>query len=289
MRPLIGAAILALCLSSCADDIAPGGKQTLDTCVGSTAAGVPAFYKDFFRCSDISVSGSNVVIRTNNLPPHDTYYYGEDHENFVAFDTSRGAQYKPNPNTLGEVNVTVTIPLNPTARGLTIDSKAVDGVNGSNNNEYKMGSAGIALDGVVLFNPLAAPGDDIEDEKYTFDGYNAHPAGKTYHYHTTSPGPLEVVQKIGLTSSTTPGSASVEIYGIMCDGTVVMGCTEADGSAPKTSDLDSQNGHVHDIKNKDGAVLLKGRYHTHMCPGKIGSHKFTPEIQYYSSCSVSGG
>ena len=149
-----------------------------------------------------------------------------------------------------------------------------------------MGAAGVALDSVVMFNPLAAPGDDIEDEKYTFDNYNGHPAGTTYHYHTNTPGPLEVLKRMGLTTSTTPGSAAMEVFGVMCDGTLIMGCTEADGSAPDSAGFDAQNGHVHDIKDKSGAVLLAGRYHTHVCPTQFKNHRFTPEIQYYDSCSI---
>lgn len=34
-------------------------------------------------------------------------------------------------------------------------------------------------------------------------------------------------------------------------------------------------------------MLLTGRYHTHMCSSFAdATHKFTPEIQYYSTCSV---
>ena len=229
-----------------------------------------------------------MVIKTVGLPPHKSYYYGEGHSNYTAFDYSRGSQYKPNPNRIGDQDITLTIPLSPKARNLTIGKAQVDGVSGNNNNEYKMGPAGVALDSVILFNPLAAPGDDIENEKYTFDNHSGHPAGTLYHYHTTTAGPLEVLQRMGLASSTTPGSAAVEIYGVMCDGTVVMGCTEADGSVPSSGDFDAQNGHVHDIKDAKGTVLLQGRYHTHICPAKFTAHRFTPEIRYYSTCNVAG-
>jgi hypothetical protein len=100
-------------------------------------------------------------------------------------------------------------------------------------------------------------------------------------------GTLEVLEKLGLVTSTTPGEAEIELYGVMCDGTVVMGCTELDGSAPETADLDPQNGHVHDIVSKDSTVLLAGRYHTHICPTWADpGHKFTPEVQYYDACTA---
>ena len=50
----------------------------------------------------------------------------------------------------------------------------------------------------------------------------------------------------------------------MCDGTLILGCTELDGSEPFSSDFDAQNGHLHDIK--DGTnVFPPNRYHTHIC------------------------
>ena len=150
-----------------------------------------------------------------------------------------------------------------------------------------MGTQGVALDSVALFNPLAAPGDDIEDELFSFDPYNGHPENSgTYHYHTTTMGPLEVLKAAGLTSVTTPGEAAIEIYGIMCDGTVVLGCTELNGDIPDSSDFDSQNGHTHDLVDENGVVQLANRYHIHICPGVFDDHRFTPEIQYYADCDT---
>ncbi len=62
---------------------------------------------------------------------------------------------------------------------------------------------------------------------------------------------------------TTPrvGSAELEVYGIMGDGTVVLGCTELDGTARPTTSLDA---------------------HAHVC-AKDGGRGYTPEIQYSST------
>lgn len=147
-----------------------------------------------------------------------------------------------------------------------------------------MGAAGIALDGTALFNPLARPGDDIEVERFTFDTYNAHPSPDgTYHYHSSSRGPLEVLAKKGLVTNTIPGEAGLELFGIMCDGTVVMGCTELDGSEPEADGLDAQGGHVHDLVDGDGLTLWAGRYHTHICAGRL-PFEYTPEIQVHTTC-----
>jgi GNAT superfamily N-acetyltransferase len=97
---------------------------------------------------------------------------------------------------------------------------------------------------------------------------------------------LEVRMSKGLVTTTTLGSAEIELFGMMCDGTVVLGCTELDGSLPSGADLDAQNGHIHDLTDKSGAVLLTSRYHTHVCPEKnLGTFHYTPKIEYYSSCN----
>ncbi len=93
-----------------------------------------------------------------------------------------------------------------------------------------------------------------------------------------------MLQEKGLITTAIVGSGEIELYGIMCDGTVIMGCTELDGITPDDSDFDSQNGHVHDIS--DGTTAhFTNRYHTHICTASFTGFKFTPEIQYYDGCN----
>ncbi len=255
-------------------DAATSNARTIQNCATSVAAGVPAFYRTYFRCVTITTAtGGGVTIETMSLPPHLSYYYGVGHTNYAPFDTSRGAMYQPNPNQIVSRTVRVTIPAAPVAKGIPITAGLVDGVASNNSDEYPLGAAGVALDSVPLFNPLAAPGMNIENEKYTFDDFNAHPAPDgTYHYHTASKGPLEIL-----------APSSVELYGIMCDGTLVLGCTELDGSAPAAG-LDAQGGHVGDVS--DGTTVhFAGRYHVHVCPSSATGRRFTPEIQYYTTCT----
>jgi hypothetical protein len=260
------------------------GELTLANCTTSIAADAPEFFKRYFRCVTITMTATSVVVSTNALPPHRTNYYGTNHPNYEPFDTSRGPQYRANPNLLSSKQYVFTLPKNPVSRNLTITAAMVDGQVGTSTSEYPMGPAGVALDAVALFNPLAAPGDDIENEKYTFDSFNAHPAPDgTYHYHTVTPGPLEVLKLGGFTTLTTPGSAAIELYGVMCDGTPVLGCKELDGTAPSGA-LDAQGGHTHDLADARSAVLLAGRYHTHVCT-TAGGRKFTPEIQAHTTCT----
>ena len=170
--------------------------------------------------------------------------------------------------------MTITFAASPVSKGLTITADQIDGQAQTSDDEYGLGPAGIALNGVLLFNAVAAPGDDIADEAFTFDLHEGHPApGGAYHYHGASPGPLEV--------QVARDEADVELYGVMCDGTVVLGCTELDGSDPMGA-LDAQGGHVHDLVNQDAVTELADRYHTHVCStGRL----YTPELQYYTTCA----
>jgi len=266
---------------------APSSADRLINCDTNIAADVPAFYSDYFRCTDISLDGDTVVISGLDQPPHLSYYYGQGNDQYQDFDYSRGDAYHPNPNTISTNRFTLRIPLDPVESGTVIDSTTVNLTVGDA-TDFPMGTAGVALDGAAYFNPLAAPGDDIEDEKYTFDSNEGHPQQQgDYHYHAPSSGPLRVLQELGLTTTDQPGSAEIELYGVMCDGTVLMGQTELDGSAV-SGELDAQAGHVHDIVDAGGTVVLANRYHIHMAP-EIGANPrgLSPEARYYSTCDVS--
>lgn len=259
-------------------DTSDTGLRTLDTCGGTAGEGLYAW----FRCVDLAASADAVTIHTNSLPPHATAYYGLTDVNYAAWD-DRGGDYFQNPNVLAAQDVTLTIPDVPVSKGLSVTEAMVDLTMGTSEEEYAGGPAGVALDGVLLYNATAAPGDDIRDEEFTFDNYNAHPSPDgAYHYHGASPGPLEVLLAESVVTTTIPGGADVEFYGVMCDGTVVLGCTELDGGEP-SGELDAQGGHVHDVVNPDGVTVAAGRYHTHVCPGTYA--EFTPEIQYYTTCT----
>ena len=267
-----------------ADGATAAGGYNLENCKTSVAADAPAFYKKYFKCVTVANTADGVSITVNGLPPHLSPYYAKGDPNYTDFD-ARGGLYHANPNKLTGATKVINVPTAPASRGLTITAGMVDRMANTNANEYRLGAAGIATDSVLLFNATARPGDNIDDEKFTFDLYEAHPAPTgEYHYHSVSPGPLEALKSLGLITAATPGSASLELYGIMCDGTVVLGCTELDGSAADGAGLDGQNGHVGDLKDKDGVTHFAGRYHTHVCPAKFTTHKYMPEIQFYSVC-----
>lgn len=268
-------------------DTGSGGSDayTFETCTPSVADDVPAFYKRYFRCVDLSMSGGDVAMGTSSLPPYLTYYYGPDSPNYAPWD-DQGGTTAPNPNYLSAQNVLVLVPSDPVAKGLTIDSSLVDLQAGTSGDEYQGGPVGVSPDSVAAYNATAAPGDDILEEQYTFDEWGAHPDPRgSYHHHQANRGALAALLAAGLVTTDVPGEAEVEVYGVMCDGTVLLGCTELDGSAVDASSLDAQNGHVGDIVDPDGTSYFSGRYHTHLCEA-LGNYGLAPEIQYYERCGV---
>ncbi len=269
------------------DGVDDEGLRTLDSCAESFAADVPAFYSTYFRCIDISMDGDEVVLGTNDLPPHKSSYYPESDPNWEAWD-DRGGEYTQNPNSIATQGFVIRIPAAPVAKGITITDALVDLTMMTSDEEYSAGTIGVGLDGVSLYNATAGPGDDIRDEKYGFDMWEAHPSpDSAYHHHSPNPGALAVLVAAGFATTSVPGTAEVELFGINCDGTVVLGCTELDGSDVAAGELDAQGGHLGDLRDADGTTHFEGRYHTHMCAA-IDVDAFTPEIQYYDSCEVAG-
>jgi hypothetical protein len=294
--------------------LAANTSITLDNCGGKIASNVPDFYKNYFLCSDISMSsdGNSVVFSFYGLPPYSSPYYPATNVNYTAYATDQASVtmcgagqtpgaasgcYTKNPNTLAQKAMTVTIPINPVSKNIDFTSATTTAqINNTSGNtlDYSTAVVGISPNGLPLFSGFAAPGDNISDEAYTFDSKQGHPTGSSYyHYHRYSKGALAVMVKKGLNTSTTPGSpssAGVEFYGMTCDGVLVLGVNELDGTSPVvsgTNALDAQSGHKHDIKDKLNVTHFTNRYHVHISP--TSTYKFVPELQYYSSCISSGG
>ncbi|MDP2307505.1 MAG: YHYH protein [Pseudomonadota bacterium] len=275
-------ALLSACTPTDTADTAGDSLRTLATCETNIADDVPAFFQELYRCVDVVLASDTIVVSTIDLPPHPSPYYAETDPNWVAFDDQGGTHFH-NPNELSEQAATVTIPSTPTAKGITITAEMVDLEAGTSDEEYP-GGDGVGLDGTVLFAAMAAPGDDIAEEAQTFDTWEAHPQNTgIYHHHGPTPAALAVLVDSGWATTSVPGAAEIEVYGIMCDGTVLLGCTELNGAAPDATDFDAQGGHVHDLVASDGTTWFAGRYHTHMCVGTY-DHIYTPEIQYYEGC-----
>jgi hypothetical protein len=213
-----------------------------------------------------------VVLYTDSLPPYSTYYYGQGSEGYTEWDDSSGDTF-PNPNLLSAQSFTVRISANPVSKGLNITSALVDHEANTSDEEYHGSPQGGSSDSVAMFHGVAAPGDDILEEEYTFDQWGSHPTNTgAYHHHGANAGSEAAMAFLGIT---------VDFYGIMCDGTVLLGCNELDGTSVSGS-LDAQAGHTGTIKDSE-TTYFTDRYHIHLCDAN-GNYSLAPEIQYYQDC-----
>lgn len=166
----------------------------------------------FINGVTVSVSNSQIVIRSNGLPDHKTPYWGTDNELYEEFPTGHHA----NVNTsMTSHNYAMTIPTNPTVA--------------STHEETTLGPIGLALNGVPIYNDREGGNIPLDALTITtFDASGAHPGpGEDYHYHTT-----------GKYVSTDDNN----LIGFLRDGFPIYGRQDADGSYP--SDLDIYGGHT---------------------------------------------
>jgi hypothetical protein len=113
----------------------------------------------------LSISGSSLVIHTKGLPNHPTGKFPQ-----LAF--GRGG----NPNYIQEQDATYYLPLNP-----KINPAHFVTTKNNSNHALNMGPIGIALNGVVFFNPFDAGSQDASS---LMDSCCGHPnQDGLYHYH----------------------------------------------------------------------------------------------------------
>jgi hypothetical protein len=213
---VLGVLPLIHCGSSSSSTAAPSATSaaTPGTATSSTpSAGtttLPAMYSKFGNGTQISLSGTTVVITTKDLPDHKSPYWGAGNALYEAPQPGMSV----NPNVITAQNITFRIPASPV--------KATA-------SSTPLGPMGVATNGVALFNQYAAGFQPLGPEIQSFDRYNGHPTGSNqYHYH---------VEPLWLTAS----SKGV-LIGVLLDGFPVYGPQDSNGSTP--SDLDSCNGHT---------------------------------------------
>ncbi len=180
----------------------------------------------------VAVSDDFVTITTTNEPDHKSMYYPVDHALYEAYNEPNNPRFRKNPNNIVAQNISFRLPRHP--------SEA------TNKQTTGLGPMGVAINGVVLFNQNAAPGDDILDELHTFDQYEGHPQQRgTYHYHT---------EPVFLTQTKSDSA----LIGVLLDGFPVYGPVE-NGKTIANSDLDDYHGHSHAT-----ADFPMGIYHYHI-------------------------
>ncbi|XP_071509568.1 uncharacterized protein [Diadema antillarum] len=153
----------------------------------------------------VSESGSNWVIRSNNIPDHETYYYPNNE----------------NPNSIEEQSNQYTVPQEPQVASTTT---CLPG-----------GPIAIAVNGIVIYNPWDADGENaVEgDGAEVFDMCDGHPdENGRYHYHRQPSSCLFDIES-GVPSP---------MIGVALDGYAIYGPVDENGNTLTSSDLDECHG-----------------------------------------------
>lgn len=197
----------------------------------------------------LTFDGSNTLqITTHDLPNHPT----------GKFPDTFGTQGY-NPNYIQEKVVTYRIPINPQR-----NPNAVAMTKDNSNMGLNMGPIGIAVNGVVFFNPFDA---NMQDATNIMDRCCGHPApDNTYHYHKY---PICVN-----TPFVDKGEEHSPLIGFALDGFPIYGPYEARDLLARDlteNKLDAFNAHYDPVRG----------WHYHVTPGKfpyvIGGYMGTVE------------
>jgi hypothetical protein len=149
----------------------------------------------------VSFDESSMKIHTHGIPNHPTAKFPAD-----RFSGN------PNPNSIGEQDDTYYIPLDP-----KVSVSHIVTTRNNSNHALPMGPIGIALNGVVFFNPFDMGNQDATD---LMDRCCGHPnQDNQYHYHK---------YPICLNSPwADDGTAHSPLIGFMFDGFPIYGPYEA--------------------------------------------------------------
>lgn len=163
-----------------------------------------------------AVNGNTVTFTTTDLPNHTSPYWDASHSLYEDYNGDN-PNWRQNPNSIGEQNITFTMPLNPKEA--------------TNKSATPMGPIGISRNGVVFFNQYAAGGAALTNEINSFDQNLGHPTGRDqYHYH---------IEPTFLTST----FGADAFLGLLADGFPVYGPKE-NGTTITNADLDDYHGHT---------------------------------------------
>jgi hypothetical protein len=208
------------------------------TYVTVTAVGIPDHKSNFFPTSgSYSFTANGYTVTGNYNDMVDSY-----------------SPTFPNPHSIAQQSLVYYIPISPTS---------------ATHATMGMGAVGVSVDGVPIFNSLAAGSDNIFSEASSFDECQGHPAsGNIFHYHSE---PYAVSYQ------------DSNLIGVMRDGYFVYGRYDYGGS----TDLDVSNtssdayiygGHV-------GTAPTTGtgsRFHYHATSARGCYHRNTSGTTIYA-------
>ena len=121
-----------------------------------TAAQVQGMYAQFANGVQVTVGDQSVTLRSNGIPDHTSPYFSAGHALYEA----PHAGMVINPHSIAEQNYAFQVPTTPSY---------------ASPSDTPMGSIGMAVNGVALFNQYAAGRQPLTSEIATFDRYNGHP------------------------------------------------------------------------------------------------------------------
>jgi hypothetical protein len=193
--------------------------------------------RDVFRPDNVVVGfdADSMIVRARNLPNHPTAKY-------IGDRTIGG-----NPSFIQEYDSTYYLPLNPVPNPNAV---AMDPNNA--NRALNMGPIGVAVNGVVFFNPFDAGMTDATD---LMDRCCGHPnPDNQYHYHK-----YPVCVKSPFADE---GRSHSPVLGWALDGFAIYGPYESDGVMAKDSTTNPLNAfNVHRDPERG--------WHYHVTPGKF--------------------
>ena len=209
---------LVFFLLTCQKDV---GTLTSDdpsqsTNTNGTNENLPSVFDKFSEEVIIYLDNDFVVLESNNIPDHKSPYFDQSDSRYEAYNGTNN-NFHLNPNRISEQNITYRIPLDP--------SEA------SNKEATPLGSIGIALNGIAIYNQYAGPNNQaLTNEINSFDQYLGHPQQSgQYHYHIE---PVYLTENYGKDA----------LVGFLLDGFPVYG-PEENNQTITNNDLDEYHGH----------------------------------------------
>ena len=192
--------------------LALGCNNTVSTpyCVTTMDSGVSTTISNNFNCIQASVSGSNLVVKSSNLPNYKSYYYGSSSELYEALPSGNKSA---GSNLISSQNFKYSIPVTPTPNtGATLSG-----------TQAGLSSIGVTTNGLAIFNNSANAPDVLYTESFTFDNYAGHPQNSgIYHYHA---------------EPTKLSTSDAKLIGIALDGYLIYGKKCDNGTADTSDDF----------------------------------------------------
>ena len=216
---------------------------------GNSTAWLKAGYKDMrgnlvsadqFVADNVSIEldSQSLIVHTHGLPNHPT----------GSFPGGRGFEVGSNPSYIVEQNATYYLPLNP-----TINPRHFVTDTANHNHALNMGPIGIAVNGIVFFNPFDAGSQDASNMMDLCCGH-PNPFGQ-YHYHKY---PICVNSPWS-----DPGNQHSALIGFAFDGFPIYGPYEAKDVMAK--DINGANA----LNAFNMHYDAERGWHYHVTPGKF--------------------